>query len=78
MFVFATRDTGAASPLWSLVIRESESVTDPAILGPLFVGTGTVLVDPYSSMERNVVRLRVEIEALAFVRDARGAYVIST
>jgi hypothetical protein len=82
MFVFAVRDTGSASPLWSLVIRESESVSDPtlldpAILGPLFVGTGTVLVDPYSSMERNVVRLRVEIEALCFVRDARGAYVIA-
>jgi len=81
MFVFATRDSGSASPLWSLVIRESETVTNPtlldrALLGPLYVGTGSVLVDPYSSMERNVVRLRVEIEALAFVRDARGAYVI--
>ena len=81
-YVFAVRSEGSANPLWSLLIRESESITDPilldpALLGTLFVGTGTVLVDPYSSMERNVIRIRVEIEALAFVRDARGAYVIS-
>jgi hypothetical protein len=44
---------------------------------PLYVGTGTVLVDPYSKRERNLVRLRVEIEALAFIRDARGAYLIA-
>jgi len=77
MFVFAVRGTGSASPLWSLVIRESESVTDPtlldpAILGPLYVGTGTVLADPYSSMERNVVRIRVEVEALAFRAKCSG------
>ena len=81
--MFATRATGSASPLWDPTIRESESITDPilvdpVILGPLYVGTGTVLVDPYSSMERNVIRLRVEIEALCFVRDIRGAYVIGS
>lgn len=47
------------------------------LLGPLYVGTGTVMADPYSKLERNLVRLRVEIEALAFVRDIRGGYLIA-
>jgi hypothetical protein len=81
-FVFATRATGSASPLWDLVIRESEAVgdpvlIDPAIIGALHVATGTVTPDPYSKLERNLVRVRVEIEALFFGRDHRGAYLIT-
>jgi hypothetical protein len=82
MFLFATRGTGSASPLWDLTIRESESITDPilidpVLIGPLAIGTGTVMADAFTKMERNIIRLRVEIEALAFVRDPRGAYVIA-
>ena len=57
--------------------RAKTVLLDPALLGPLYVGTGTVMADPYSKLERNLVRLRVEVEALAFVRDFRGAYLIA-
>jgi hypothetical protein len=81
-YMFATRGTGSASPLWNLSIVESPTVTDPlvidpVVLGVLYTGTGTILTDPYSSMERNVVRVRVEGEALFHVRDIAGAYVIA-
>ena len=80
--VFATRDTGTSSPLWTLQIRESEAIEDPilldpALIGPLHVATGTVLYDPYTGMKRNVVAVRVELDALFFGRDPRGAYVIA-
>ena len=50
---------------------------DPAVLGVLYTGTGTILTDPYSAMERNLVRVRIEGEALFHVRDIAGAYVIA-
>ena len=50
---------------------------DPAVLGVLYTGTGTILADPYSAMERNLVRVRIEGEALFHVRDVAGAYVIA-
>jgi hypothetical protein len=81
-YVFATRATGSASPLWDLVIRESESITDPilidpVLLGPLYVGTGSVLVDPYSSMERNVVGYGSGSRPCASSAIPRGAVVIA-
>jgi len=48
---------------------------DPAVLGVLY--TGTILTDPYSAMERSLVRVRIEGEALFHVRDVAGAYVIA-
>jgi hypothetical protein len=81
-YVFATRDTGSASPLWSLRVVELPSVTDPMLIDPgltgaLYAGTGTVMVDPYTGMKTNTVRMRLEIEALLHVRAASGAYVIA-
>ena len=52
-------------------------VLDPAMLGVLYRGRASILVDPYSGMDTNDVRLRVEMEALLHVRDViAGAYVI--
>lgn len=81
-FTFATRDAGSASPLWSLQIVESPSVTDPmlidpGLLGALYAGTGTITIDPYTGLKTNTVRLRLEIEALFHVRAIAGAYVIA-
>lgn len=47
------------------------------MLGVLYRGRASILVDPYSGMDTNDVRLRVEMEALLHVRDViAGAYVI--
>jgi hypothetical protein len=45
----------------------------PAILGTLYSGNASVLVDAFSKMEHNVVRIRLEL-----VSDHRGAYVIAS
>ncbi len=80
-FVFVVRDSGSASPLWSLTVVESEAVDKPLILDPLrlgilLTGAGSILSDPYSGMERNLIRLRCEVECVASIRSATGAYVI--
>ena len=81
-FTFATRDAGSASPLWSLQIIESPSVSDPmvidpALLGALYAGTSTITIDPYTGLKTNTVRLRLEIQALFHVRASAGAYLIA-
>lgn len=81
-YLFATRGTGSASPLWGLQIVESPSVTDPILLDPglvgaLWAGAGTITIDPYTGLKTNTVRLRLEIEALFHVRAIAGAYVIA-
>lgn len=81
-YVFATRSTGSASPLWSLAIVEVPSLTDPilidpALLGVLYAGTATILIDPYTGLKTNTVRLRLELEALLHVRSPAGAYVVA-
>jgi hypothetical protein len=74
---------GSGVPIWSLLVREVPSLSDPllvdpALLGLSYVGTGEVLVDPYSAMTTNQVRARAEIEAAFHVRNiAQGAYVIA-
>jgi hypothetical protein len=80
-YIFATRDSGSASPLWGNTIIEVPDITapmliDPQLLGAVYGGRGTLLVDPYTGMDTNEVRVRVEIEALFHVRDIAGAYVI--
>lgn len=82
LYLFLTRDVGSASPMWGLRIAEVPGlqvpiVIDPAKLGVLYLATGTVLVDPFTGMSTNEVRVRAEIEALMHVRDANGAYVIA-
>lgn len=80
-YVFAVRDTGSASPLWTLQVVEVMEDTPPILIDPyllsvLYLGGATVLVDPYTGMEENTVRVRVEIEGLHHIRDAAGAYII--
>ena len=82
-YVFATRDSGSASPLWSLEIRESTTVTDPLVIDPLlaavlYIGNASILVDPYTGMKRNVVDIRIEFEAFLHVRDVSGLWTIAS
>ena len=75
-------DVGAAQ-LWQLRIVEVSSginptVIDPAALGTLYAQTGTLVVDGYTGLERNVSRLRLETNVLAHVRDAAAAYIVSS
>lgn len=82
-YIFATRDSGSASPIWGNTIIEVPNITaptliDPQLLGAVYGGAGTLLVDPYTGMDTNEVRVRVEIDALFHVRDIAGAYVIKT
>jgi len=81
-YVFAPRDSGSASPLWSLAIHESPAVDDPIVLDParlgvVYTGSGSITVDPYSGMKRNVIALRIEVQCLAHIRNAISAYVIA-
>jgi hypothetical protein len=82
LYLFAVRDTSSSSPLWALSVIESPAVDDPLVLDParlgvLYAGTGTILADPYSGMESNLVRVRVEVEAYLHVRNDASAYVIA-
>jgi hypothetical protein len=81
--VFSVRSTNSGSPIWNLQVREAPAVSapllvDPRGLGVVYTGQGTVLVDPYSSMERNLVRVRVEVEAVMHIRNiGQGAFQIA-
>jgi hypothetical protein len=80
-YVFAIRDTGSASPLYGLTLVENPQITapvliDPALLGVLYTELGTLLVDPFTSLEKNLVRLRAEFTGLFHVRSPEAAYVI--
>ena len=46
------------------------------MLGVLYAGMGTILLDPYSGMTEYLCRLRIEFPALFHVRQASGAYVV--
>jgi hypothetical protein len=82
-YVFSTRASGGASPLWQMAIVEDAQagltqplLIDPELLGALYAGTGTILLDPYSGMSENLVRLRLEFDALFHVRQPMGAYIV--
>ncbi len=80
-YVFVIRSSGA-DVLWTLTVVESPAVDDPILIDParlgvLLTGAGSLVADPYSGLERNVVRLRCEVEAVAHIRSAAGAYVIA-
>ncbi|ACZ39687.1 DUF4200 domain-containing protein [Sphaerobacter thermophilus] len=81
-YIFPTRATGSASPLWGLTVFESPIVTDPLLIDPqmigqLYLGSLAVLADPYSKLAQNLVDIRFELRALLHVRSAFGAYVIA-
>jgi hypothetical protein len=79
--IFPLGAVGGSNPLFGLQpveIPGIESVTliDPALLGIDYLGYARLLLDPYSGMSRNTLRLRLEHEALFHVRSIEGAYVI--
>jgi hypothetical protein len=64
-----------------LPVREAD-VSDSLLVDPQldlsFLGSGTVLADPYSEFSTNQVRVRVETEARFHGRNVlRGAYQIA-
>jgi hypothetical protein len=80
-YIFATRDSGSSSPLFGNTIVEVPDLTAPllidrAILGVVYSGMATFLADPFSGLDTNEVRLRVEMEALLHIRDIAGAFLI--
>ncbi|MEO8092062.1 MAG: hypothetical protein ABI726_05070 [bacterium] len=82
-YLFTTHIAGSGSPVWSLIVREvpgiaAPTLISPQVLGVLYLGTGSVLVDPFKNLETNQVRARVELEATYHIRNAvQGAYVIA-
>jgi hypothetical protein len=83
-FVFATRDTGSASPLWGLRVverigagTEAPYLLDPGMLGRFYLGTLRFEVDPYTGFKKNLSTLRLEIKSLFHVRDAKGAHRVA-
>ncbi|MGH2976028.1 MAG: hypothetical protein ACRDLL_14345 [Solirubrobacterales bacterium] len=81
--VDAPRVEGAGSPVWSLAVREVPTISHPTLIDPVLIGLtyyggASILVDPYSSLEKNQVRVRVEAEAVFHVRNIdQGAFQIS-
>lgn len=76
-YLFAVRES-AGSPLWSLTAVESEAISDgtaylldPVRLGVLLVGAGSLVADPLTGLAQNTIRLRLELEARAHIRNAR-------
>jgi hypothetical protein len=79
-YVFTTRQSGGASPLWSLQVVEVPNLMEPVLLDPemlglLYTASGRLLVDPFSAMDTNEVRLRLEFDGLTHVRNISGAFV---
>lgn len=74
--------TDSQAVVWRLQVREVPGITaptlvDPQKLGLIYTGEGSVLVDPFSSMTTNQVRIRVETEAVLHIRNIQqGAYQI--
>lgn len=83
-YLFPTRQTGAASPLWGLAVVERAEpadappvLIDPERLGRLHLGDIQFLADPYTGLTTNTTNLRFEVNALFVVRDATAAYVVA-
>jgi hypothetical protein len=79
-FVFASRDTGTASPLWGTTVIERigggtdpKYLLDPEMLGRLYIGSMRFDADPYTGFAANTTALRVEVNALYHVRNVQGA-----
>jgi hypothetical protein len=81
--VFATRDTGSASPLFGLTIVEITSeehapvLLDPMVIGLTYFSLGTLFINPFTKATTNQVDVRLEFDTLFHVRDVSGAYVVS-
>lgn len=82
-YLFPTRSTNTANPLWDLGIverigagTENPFLIDPQMLGVLYLGSMQFDADPYTGFKKNLTTLRVEIKGLFHVRNAAGAYEI--
>jgi hypothetical protein len=82
--IFAPDRASSGSPVWSVQVRETPSVThplliDPQTLGLIYAGSASVMVDPYTGLKTNQVRIRVETELVAMhIRNIhQGAFSIS-
>jgi Phage capsid family len=83
-YVFATRDTGSASPIFGCTVVERIGggsdpmyLIDPEMLGVLYMGSMRFDADPYTGFASNTTNLRVEVNALFHVRNVQGAYRIA-
>jgi len=83
-YVFATRDTGTASPIFGCRVIERIGggtdpmyLVDPDLLGRLYLGNMRFDADPYTGFASNTTSLRVEVNALFHVRNVQGAYRIA-
>lgn len=81
-YVFRVDSENSSSVIWSLRVRTVPSITaptliDPAALGVLYLGSGSVVVDPFSSLATNQIRARAELESRCHLRNVvQGAYRI--
>jgi hypothetical protein len=83
--VFATRDTGSASPIWGLRVverigagTEAPYLLDTSGIGTLHLGRLRVEADPFAGLggknfAKNLTDLRFEVKALFAVRQAEAA-----
>jgi len=83
-YIFPTRDTGSASPLYGCTVVERIGggadpiyLLDPDMLGVLYMGSMRFDADPYTGFSTNTTNLRVEVNALFHVRNSQGAYRIA-
>jgi hypothetical protein len=83
-YVFATRATGTASPIFGCTVVERIGggsdpmyLIDPGMLGVLYMGSMRFDADPYTGFASNTTSLRVEVNALFHVRNVQGAYRIA-
>ena len=79
-FLADTSRTNVQSPLWGLQVverigagTEPPYLIDPQMLGLLYMGVMRFDADPYTNFKKNLTTLRVEVEALFHVRNAKGA-----
>jgi hypothetical protein len=76
-YIFPLKDTGA-SPLWGLRVIERAGTTPPYLIdtnmvGSLYLGGMSFDLDPFTGFRKNLTDLRIEVNGLMFVRNAKGA-----
>jgi hypothetical protein len=83
-YVFATRDTGTASPIFGCRVIERIGggtdpmyLIDPDLLGRLYLGDMRFDADPFTGFASNTTSLRVEVNGIFHVRNVQGAYRIA-
>jgi hypothetical protein len=80
--IFALKSAAGADGLFALHVAEvpaaeSPTLIDPSILGVNYLGAARLLLDPYTGLSTNTLRLRLEHEVLFHVRDIAGVHVIA-